>query len=434
MNPPTDSAEVARLYKEFSASFSAHDDEAIRRIYRELLRLGRARAEIVDEAVRLASCNQSRLAKPSAQQPPARSNSIESFGIDRIAQLRAAKEPPSDMVSYGSGSALAITQSQKQEIGKGSMRLGLGSASERINEFGDDQVREDDDVSLPSRVSARGIDVLLPLPTARVSAAIGIVVFAFAVVLALSPARIAAEKAIRAEAPATATPSPSQNSVAPALPLSVLPSASASSENQRHELIESSWSAKKSDTKAGNHSTSNLTAAIDRSEQVEPGLTRSLAIAPRAAGSKKILNVPPLASRTTDVARQPSMVPTGQQAPDGAFPGVVDPPAASTVIAPEAAVKPLASNLDMAGLMRRGDSLFGTGDLVSARLFYERAANAGNGEAALKLGESYDPQFLAQAHLRGVRRDVAAAVFWYKRARDLGVREAEILIASLQVN
>ncbi|TMJ86764.1 MAG: sel1 repeat family protein [Alphaproteobacteria bacterium] len=88
----------------------------------------------------------------------------------------------------------------------------------------------------------------------------------------------------------------------------------------------------------------------------------------------------------------------------------------------------------MAALISRGDSLLGTGDFVSARLFYERAANAGSGEAALRLGETYDPQFLAQAHLRGARGNIATAVFWYKRARDLGTREAEILLGGLPSN
>jgi TPR repeat protein len=75
--------------------------------------------------------------------------------------------------------------------------------------------------------------------------------------------------------------------------------------------------------------------------------------------------------------------------------------------------------------------LFGSGDLASARLFYERAANAGNGQAALRLGETYDPRFLDQARLRGARGDAAAAVFWYKRAHDLGMSEAEILLGTL---
>ena len=40
MNAPANSTEVARLYEEFSRSFSANDDEAVRHVYRELLRRG----------------------------------------------------------------------------------------------------------------------------------------------------------------------------------------------------------------------------------------------------------------------------------------------------------------------------------------------------------------------------------------------------------
>jgi TPR repeat protein len=86
---------------------------------------------------------------------------------------------------------------------------------------------------------------------------------------------------------------------------------------------------------------------------------------------------------------------------------------------------------DEAVLLTRGDSLFRTGDLASARLFYERAANAGSGQAALRLGESYDPHFLEKTHLRGTRGDIETAILWYKRARDLGVSEATILLNSI---
>jgi len=70
--------------------------------------------------------------------------------------------------------------------------------------------------------------------------------------------------------------------------------------------------------------------------------------------------------------------------------------------------------------------------VASARLFYERAADAGNGEAALRLGETFDPNFLKRAKLRAVQGDAAAAVFWYRRARELGVAEAEILLKGIQ--
>jgi TPR repeat protein len=89
--------------------------------------------------------------------------------------------------------------------------------------------------------------------------------------------------------------------------------------------------------------------------------------------------------------------------------------------------------IDTPVLVARGDTLFGTGDITSARLFYERAADAGSGQAALRLGESYDPSFLEQAHLRTVRGDAAVAIKWYKRARELGASEADLLLMSIQV-
>jgi hypothetical protein len=89
--------------------------------------------------------------------------------------------------------------------------------------------------------------------------------------------------------------------------------------------------------------------------------------------------------------------------------------------------------MDTVALVVRGDMLFGTGDITSARHFYERAADAGNGQAALRLGESYDPSFLEQAHLRAVRGDTAVAIQWYKRARELGASEADVLLMSIEV-
>ena len=87
---------------------------------------------------------------------------------------------------------------------------------------------------------------------------------------------------------------------------------------------------------------------------------------------------------------------------------------------------------EIAALLARGDVLFSKGDLLAARLFYERAADGGNGQAALKLGETFDPVFLDRAHLRAAHGDWSIALSWYRRARDLGVGEAEILLKSLE--
>jgi hypothetical protein len=89
------------------------------------------------------------------------------------------------------------------------------------------------------------------------------------------------------------------------------------------------------------------------------------------------------------------------------------------------------TSADVSMLLNRGDALLSTGDIASGRLFYQRAAEAGNGQAALRLGNTYDPAFLERAQLR-VHGDRALALFWYQRARELGASEAEILLRGAQ--
>ena len=116
-------------------------------------------------------------------------------------------------------------------------------------------------------------------------------------------------------------------------------------------------------------------------------------------------------------------------------PGVPAPAATPPAVMPPAATppsEPRSSTAETAALLARGDSLFGVGDVSSARLFYERAADAGDGQAALRLGETYDPTFLERAKLRAVQGDAGAAIFWYRRASELGIAEAEILLKGIQ--
>jgi Peptidase C39 family len=93
---------------------------------------------------------------------------------------------------------------------------------------------------------------------------------------------------------------------------------------------------------------------------------------------------------------------------------------------------PTVSVQDITALLGHGDTLFRKGDLAAARLFYERAADAGNGQAAIRLGETFDPVFLDHAQLRGARGDMGKALVWYRRARDLGAAEAEVLLEALE--
>jgi hypothetical protein len=105
---------------------------------------------------------------------------------------------------------------------------------------------------------------------------------------------------------------------------------------------------------------------------------------------------------------------------------------AAATAAAMAPVKPLPHlpKTEIDALTARGDAFLASRDVTTARLFYQRGADAGDGTAALRLGETFDPNFLARAHLspHAANRDVAH--YWYRAARDLGSTEATVLLGS----
>ena len=97
-------------------------------------------------------------------------------------------------------------------------------------------------------------------------------------------------------------------------------------------------------------------------------------------------------------------------------------PVATTPAMPSAS-PPLAA--EVADLLARGDSFVMIGDVASARVFYERAANAGDGRAAVRMGATFDPVFLRRAGLRKTFGDPAQARSWYRRASGFGAVQVE---------
>jgi TPR repeat protein len=91
------------------------------------------------------------------------------------------------------------------------------------------------------------------------------------------------------------------------------------------------------------------------------------------------------------------------------------------------AVPPM--NPENAALMEKGQVLMRSGDIASARLLFQRLANAGIADAALALAATYDPQYLAQHNLIGVAGDETKARSWYQRASELGSVEAGRILA-----
>jgi hypothetical protein len=144
-----------------------------------------------------------------------------------------------------------------------------------------------------------------------------------------------------------------------------------------------------------------LPSTWDAAEQQTP----SPAVGPTATQSDRLPeSTPPFAPPASDLQ---------QTAPKAASRPASPPPAPPST-------DQLLSSTEVAALVNRGDGFLGTGDIASARLFYERAADAGNGSAALRLGATFDPGFLSRAVIRGTPGDPVQAAFWYRRARDLG--------------
>ena len=108
-------------------------------------------------------------------------------------------------------------------------------------------------------------------------------------------------------------------------------------------------------------------------------------------------------------------------------------PANAPVPAPSSPAPPTSglSTAEITDLSDHGDSLLRNGDFASARLFYERAADAGDGRAALRLGATFDPAFLSRLGLGKLQANPAEARSWYSRAVDLGAVDAKSQLNSL---
>jgi hypothetical protein len=101
------------------------------------------------------------------------------------------------------------------------------------------------------------------------------------------------------------------------------------------------------------------------------------------------------------------------------------PPSAPEPTGSPAPAGPRLSADEITALVARGDAFLGAGDIVSARAFFQRAADAGDSRAAMRMAMTFDAAFLDRAGVHGVRGDPEQAGFWFRRARDLGEAKTE---------
>src|SRR5712691_1729581 len=85
---------------------------------------------------------------------------------------------------------------------------------------------------------------------------------------------------------------------------------------------------------------------------------------------------------------------------------------------------PTIPTLDPAEVATLVRNFLKNGDIASARLLLKQSANAGNAQAALELGMTFDPVFLKKWNVPGFAPDAAQAREWYNRAIKLGSSEA----------
>jgi hypothetical protein len=99
----------------------------------------------------------------------------------------------------------------------------------------------------------------------------------------------------------------------------------------------------------------------------------------------------------------------------------------SQLIAPAGKLNPQRS----AQLVKRGVELLRIGDFAAARLVLRPAAEAGDQEAALLLGATYDPAAVSDLGALGLVPDPNMARAWYQRAMEAGSVEASRRIERL---
>jgi hypothetical protein len=138
-----------------------------------------------------------------------------------------------------------------------------------------------------------------------------------------------------------------------------------------------------------------------------------------------------ISSRNKSVIQPTTPVPGAAPVPSATFARTEPPAALPPSPAPEQAApagkSAMVRELDPESiklLMQQGEQFVASGDLVTARLVYRRAAESGNAAAALALGATFDPVVLAKIGVRGMGADIEKARSWYEKAKEFGSPDA----------
>ena len=108
--------------------------------------------------------------------------------------------------------------------------------------------------------------------------------------------------------------------------------------------------------------------------------------------------------------------------------------AVSAAMKLQPAAAPPVPGAEAARLCAQGLAALANGDLAGARLWLQRAGDAGDARAWMALGVSYDPRTLARLGVVGAPGDVARARDYYARAQSAGLAGAAERIAALDAH
>jgi hypothetical protein len=150
-----------------------------------------------------------------------------------------------------------------------------------------------------------------------------------------------------------------------------------------------------------------------------PPTATAAAVLPEQARANSAVGSQPSASSPAEAGRQ--------SAPSVALAHVAPPPVKRNVL-------PDAESQDedlQRKLVLQGQQMLTQGHVASARLLFRRAADTGSAEAAILLGDTFDPQRLYALGVRGVAGDLQQSIRWYEKADELGASDAKERLMSI---
>lgn len=143
---------------------------------------------------------------------------------------------------------------------------------------------------------------------------------------------------------------------------------------------------------------------------------------------KEAAPAPPPAEKPAGAEKQAEKPPATEAAPSAApataSPAPLEESAVMHAPAAPAGRDKYESEARLDAYLERGQRMIDEGDLTGARSFFRRVAESGDPRGALAMGATYDANYFAELGIRGVNPDNALAGDWYRKAMDLGSKDA----------